>query len=528
MSKLVELQYNPFLPRLQVLIDGKPPSDYSRMIQYADESIWCWADKILDVIYTEIMDVFSVVFTGTDLDAAVMRLVCGRREYCNGFSARKFAVSDTLQERMKKLNQLIKRNSGISYKKTTVDASFAFQFQLSELMDSVQAIDIHNLFCSVKVSVISSYKEWQAKENGVLFLVTDDRNIEEQVQALHSRNPAFVIVIGQRNRLVEVREWAWVLETTQEFFLDTLYQCFLQEPLLWAFRNCARSIGKIEQYKDEIQRLWNTEPVIHITLDEKIEVGKSVKIRIISESEEENVPELIYRIPEREVAYCNGLCVFGVKEGAAALEIYRYGDKIPFCTKKFTVIKRNRITQIFLSEDSMLLGVGDKMQLSCSYFPENADNADAVIWTSSDMDIVTIDSNGNLTAVKEGQCIVICSAENVSAKCHCQVRPYLKEIRIDTPLENGVLYLKPMEEKRLHLCCVPENCLDGEIKIMSSDYDVVNVIGNVLYAKNKGSASLTISNSSGRVRRVIGVEIRANEQKKGGFIESLFHKIWKE
>lgn len=42
MATQINMQYNPYLPRLTVLIDGKQPSEYSRLTQFADEDIWKW------------------------------------------------------------------------------------------------------------------------------------------------------------------------------------------------------------------------------------------------------------------------------------------------------------------------------------------------------------------------------------------------------------------------------------------------------------------------------------------------------
>ena len=76
MSALVELQYNPYLPQLSILINGTPPSDLSRLIQYSDEDIWQWADEIMDAIYAETREKFAVYFIGMPYDADVIHIAC--------------------------------------------------------------------------------------------------------------------------------------------------------------------------------------------------------------------------------------------------------------------------------------------------------------------------------------------------------------------------------------------------------------------------------------------------------------------
>ena len=40
MPNVVQVKYNPYIPRLSILIDGKQPSEFSQLVQYSDEDIW--------------------------------------------------------------------------------------------------------------------------------------------------------------------------------------------------------------------------------------------------------------------------------------------------------------------------------------------------------------------------------------------------------------------------------------------------------------------------------------------------------
>ena len=124
MASLVELQYNPYVPRLKVLINGKQPSDYSRLIQYSNEDIWQWCNEILDVIYSEIRDDFVVSFTGYKSDADLLTFAAKRSPYCLGVKQQEYVVNEPLQKRLGKINQFIKNSGNTSYKKTVVRASF--------------------------------------------------------------------------------------------------------------------------------------------------------------------------------------------------------------------------------------------------------------------------------------------------------------------------------------------------------------------------------------------------------------------
>ena len=47
MATNVQIQFNPFQQQLNILIDGKQLSEYSCLIQFADEDIWQWHSEIL-------------------------------------------------------------------------------------------------------------------------------------------------------------------------------------------------------------------------------------------------------------------------------------------------------------------------------------------------------------------------------------------------------------------------------------------------------------------------------------------------
>ena len=76
MAATVTLTYNPYIPQLSILVNGKHLSAYSRLIKYSDEDIWNWNNEILDEIYSELRDEFYLVFVGNANDAEIMRYHC--------------------------------------------------------------------------------------------------------------------------------------------------------------------------------------------------------------------------------------------------------------------------------------------------------------------------------------------------------------------------------------------------------------------------------------------------------------------
>lgn len=524
MASLVEIQYDPYKPNVSILLNGKRPSEYSRLIQYSDEDLWKWADEILDVIYDELNDDYQLIFVGTDFDAAILKKHCENNPHCIGFRKRDFEVSAPLQSRMKRLNQLIKQSGLTSYHKTVVDACFyvppAFRFLLEDILE----LDVNNLFCSVRVQTLGSKLAYEESPTSALFLLAE--NYEhgcECLKKIRTEKPAYILIIDGGSGVFQATARGWFLRTSQENFFETLFECLLQLPLTTAFRDCVQSIHKGGRIAHELDRISSTVPIVTVTVGNEVEVGKSIKLDFSVEPENAPLPELLCKMQNPETASCNGFNVYGLKEGTSILEVYRQGSGKPFFTKEIRSIKRNRITNLILSEDHLLLGIGDRKSLALDYFPTDADNTATISWKSSNAAVLFVDQNGCVTATGEGQCRIICTAENVSAQCICTVKPYMKELTLPDASED-TLRMKPMQVLRLNYEYEPKDCIDQKLSMSSSDCDIVNVVNETLYAKKSGYARVTITNASGRISRTLSVSVVEDEKpkQKVGFFKKLF------
>ena len=71
-------------------------------------------------------------------------------------------------------------------------------------------------------------------------------------------------------------------------------------------------------------------------------------------------------------------------------------------------------------------GKGTTCQLTATIDPENADNQ-KVIWTSSDKDIVIVDSNGGIVAVNAGTAVIMAQTEDGGYTAQCNVKVLSEE-----------------------------------------------------------------------------------------------------
>lgn len=95
-------------------------------------------------------------------------------------------------------------------------------------------------------------------------------------------------------------------------------------------------------------------------------------------------------------------------------------DKLVDITNAFSM----QITGLKLNKSELELNQGESSKLSLSISPENVEEK-SVTWSSSNPEIVTVDNNGNINAVKEGTSTVTVSSNNdptINDKCVITVK----------------------------------------------------------------------------------------------------------
>ncbi|MFI3255153.1 MAG: Ig-like domain-containing protein [Eubacteriales bacterium] len=522
MVNLVELLYNPYIPKLSILIDGNPPSEFSRLIQYCDEEVWEWGSKILDTIYLEVRNDFVVSFTGTKEDSEILSVVSKKHPNCKDFKYKDFLVTKPLQKRMQELNQFIKKHDSIKPPKTNITVFFLLSSKAEKHSDEVGAICVSNLYCTVNCVVLGEIGQFQDTNGNQLVIVTDEtEDINTYLEKAKSSHFAYIIQLSDSIGISDVLEGFIILRTKSEQLLNTIFSCLLQRSLLIAFRNCFQGIQRKTTTK-ELTQIGSIEPIVSFEVEPKIIAGKSNPLVISLDPPVGPPPKLVYKTTDPRIATCDGLAVFGIQDGKTQLEVYHMGDISPFYVKDIIVHTRRPIKKMILSDDNLVLGEGVKMSIKCEIIPENADNANSITWKSTDETVLVVSRTGELTAKKSGQCKVFCVADNVSVQCLCEVKPFLEKIDLNINLTNGALTLEQLSEQNLVITKFPSDSIDGEINVNSSDLNVVNVIKTTLYAKETGEAVITIKNNSSRITEKFRVKVIP--KKKFSFAKSIFKK----
>lgn len=135
------------------------------------------------------------------------------------------------------------------------------------------------------------------------------------------------------------------------------------------------------------------------------------------------------------------------------------------------------VKDILLSSIDMTLYIGDSSQLLVTILPDNAANK-TIEWSSSDENIVTVDTEGNVTAVAVGDAVITATAtdgSSVSATCNVTVLPILAE-SIAISQESWSAHAG--ETVKFTATVLPENTTDKIVAWSSSDESVAVVDDN--------------------------------------------------
>ncbi len=136
------------------------------------------------------------------------------------------------------------------------------------------------------------------------------------------------------------------------------------------------------------------------------------------------------------------------------------------------------LEEIKLETDNLTLNENESKTLKVEFFPKDNTCTELPIWKSSDENIAKVDSEGNITAISKGNCIITCSLDNKSDSCNVTVDLPLQEIALD----KASLTLKCNDSYKLNISYIPEDttdtisvnwsCMDSSIVSIDEDGNV--------------------------------------------------------
>ncbi|MGD8188800.1 DUF5057 domain-containing protein [Brevibacillus ginsengisoli] len=160
-----------------------------------------------------------------------------------------------------------------------------------------------------------------------------------------------------------------------------------------------------------------------------------------------------------------------------------------------TLRAETRVTSIQVSPSSKTLNVGETFKLISTVTPDTASNK-AIIWTSSNPSVATVDENGIVTGITAGNAVITAaSAENSSIKAtsNITVKVPVTSISLD---KTGVV-LRVGETDTLTATIMPANATNKDVVWSSSDSSILSITPNglssTIRALKSGEATITVT-----------------------------------
>ena len=155
-----------------------------------------------------------------------------------------------------------------------------------------------------------------------------------------------------------------------------------------------------------------------------------------------------------------------------------------------------KLEGLSLSEKEKTVIQGESFKLTPVFTPEYATNKN-VKWYSSDENIATVDSNGNVKTVHFGECVIKAKSEDGGFEAECKV--VVKPIPLDgIKFEENYYSVEIGGKKQLKLQYFPDNAGNKRVKWSSSNTIVATVDENgVVKGNTRGNTTITAISEDG-------------------------------
>jgi len=235
---------------------------------------------------------------------------------------------------------------------------------------------------------------------------------------------------------------------------------------------------------------------IYLSLDSnEFYVGEKKNLMVVVSPKEELESKIAYSSSDSSVATINSNGqIVAKKKGKATITARIASEGISSSIE--ILVKEKEIEEVYLSSTNLTLGIADTYNLKAYYYP--GDGMDHLVYTSSNSQIVSVDSNGVMTALREGEAIItVKNSNNISAKCSVEVKKdFIKATGTNLSLSNNSVDVG--EEVVLVSSVEPANAYDKYVTYVSSDSSIARVLDNGrILAIKSGSVVITATNSAG-------------------------------
>ncbi len=513
----VELKYSYVDKEMSILIDNNILEASSRLNRYMSMPFYNWAPRILNDIYDIIGSEFVLYYTGREEEYRILMSLANEIGKKIRIVYKEPVVNMTIQKRMKELGSFLKNNPNLKYSKHQRNILFLGNKEiLNKYAEEIRMLQAENSYC--KLNFIMSVNGEKASIDLNDILVYMYRNNDDNKFNINEASNNYNIVMEEAliNNSICIQNGIYTCSLSKATFFDNMFCFLLLFPLTDVLHDVIEEVvGRNNNINSKqklfLKSLLKNEPVYDLDVKQEIEVDEFVKWQITVFPEVSYIPNYIFEYSDFGIVKCSNQGIQGLSEGNCCVKLHKKGDLKTLKEFNFHVYKRNRISDIIFLDKELVLGIGKTHKMEVSFVPDNADNMNKILWTSSNSEVATVNQDGLIVGKKLGTCLITCKAEKIVANCRVQCKAHLERIEFRN-VENNKIHLIKGEEFILKIKKIPEDSIDGELKIISNDMFVVNASGYKLSAIDCGVTTIIITNLTNTVSRKIRVVVSAKNE----------------
>ena len=161
-----------------------------------------------------------------------------------------------------------------------------------------------------------------------------------------------------------------------------------------------------------------------------------------------------------------------------------------------------KVSSIYVTGNTILTRVGQREKLDVTITPSNATNQ-KLRWSNSNMDVVSIDANGYITAKKNGTAVITATATDGSGVSgNCPVYVTITEgnkVQSITLSQSSATLTKKGQQVPLTATVLPADAKEKYLSWSTDNASVATVDSGIVTAVGNGTATITAAATDGSV-----------------------------
>jgi uncharacterized protein YjdB len=203
--------------------------------------------------------------------------------------------------------------------------------------------------------------------------------------------------------------------------------------------------------------------------------------------------------------------VNAVSAGSASITVTTYdGSKTATCS--VTVKSGNStvaVTGVSLNKSSTTITVGNTETLTATVAPSNATNKN-VTWSSGNTSVVTVNQNGQVTAVSAGSAVITVTTQDGNKTATCTVTVTGGTVPVTgVSLNKSSTTIMVGNTETLTATVAPSNATNKNVSWSTSAPAVATVSGGTVSAVSTGNATITVTTQDGSKTTTCTVTVTA-------------------